>query len=137
LLTIDEKGQNKTVGGDEFYYIYRQGMLKHFLFFASAIALMHDQKMVHILWILAPSYPGFLSNYQLSTLIALAVHLRNRRHGTAVEKRLEGRWRVRAAWKKTLTTQSFTTNRHWLSPYDLVVFFGDFRSWRQCVTQGA
>jgi hypothetical protein len=83
-------------------------MLKHFLFFASAIALMHDQRMVHILWILAPSIPGFYPNYQLSTLIALAVHLRNRRHGTAVEKTPGGQVaRCGTAWKKTLTTREF------------------------------
>jgi hypothetical protein len=133
LLTIDEKGQNKIVGGDEFYVTYTDNALNTSSSLASAVALMHDRKdgSYSLDFSTTPMRPILPELSQIGTL---TVHLQYTCGIGAMAQPSKNAWRAggtcRATWKKHNVTQppiqvfSPPTDID-LSPYDLVVSFGD------------
>jgi hypothetical protein len=133
LLTIDEKGQNKTVGGDEFYVTYTDNASNITSPLASAIALMHDRQdgSYSLDFSTTPMHPVLPELSQVGTL---NVHLQYTCGIGAMAQPSKNAWRAggtcRATWKKKNVTQppirefSPPTDIDF-SPYDLVVSFGD------------
>jgi hypothetical protein len=133
LLTIDEKGQNKTVGGDEFYITYTDNISKTSSSLASAIALMHDRKdgSYSLDFSTTPMRPALPEISQVGTL---TVHLQYTCGIGAMASPSKNAWRAggtcRATWKKENVTQppirEFSPPADIdFTPYDLVVSFGD------------
>jgi hypothetical protein len=132
LQTIDEKGQNKTVGGDELYVTYTEGA-SNSSSLASAIALVHDRKDgTYALDFSTTSMNPILSN--LSETGTLVVNLQYTcgigfmAQPSKNARKTGGACRV--AWKKENVTQP--PIREFIpptdidfSPYDLVISFGD------------
>jgi hypothetical protein len=133
LLTIDENGQNKTVGGDEFYITYTDNASNVSSSFASAIALVHDRNdgSYSLDFSTTPMHPIQPKLFQVGTL---TVHLQYTCGIGAMAQPSKHAWKTggmcMATWQKKNVTKppirefSPPTDID-LSPYDLVISFGD------------
>jgi hypothetical protein len=132
LFTIDEKGQNKTVGGDEFYVTYADNASNISTSFASAIAIVHDRNdgSYSLDFSTTPMHPVLPELSQVGTL---TVYLQFTCGIGAMAQPSKHAWKTggscMATWKKNNVTQppirEFSPPNIDLTPYDLVISFGD------------